>query len=319
MLSGIFENRHEPVFLNEGAFHSELVLQKMEALRSVVDKRDSERLERDIVLAKSGIAGEKRVVFELKNAHYPLVFLHDLYLEHEGTTAQIDFLVISPYNAFVLECKNLVGDIEVQRDGTFVRSYGAGSRRRREAIYSPITQNARHVELMKAIIRSEGSKVLTKLLGWSLDIYFHSLVVLANGRTVLVMDAAPEDVRKQVVRCDALVNHIKRVDQATKKKSERDSFAQMQINAQGWLKRSKPLPVDLADKYAIASVRGTSNEGDGQSQSAPVQQGAAPICPVCGSPMQLRTARYGAHKGERFWGCSTYWATQCPGIVQIKG
>jgi hypothetical protein len=121
------------------------------------------------------------------------------------------------------------------------------------------------------------------------------------------MTGAPAEVRRQVVRLDALVDHIKKADQASKKTSERDSFAQMQRNAQGWLKRSKPLQVDLAGKYVIKPVR---NE-------AP-QQGEVPICPVCGSPMQLRTARHGAHKGQQFWGCSTYWATRCPGIVEVK-
>ncbi len=112
-----FAKEHEPLFFNAGSFHSELVLQKMSALRTVVDPRDSERLERDIALLKSGINGEKRVTFELGNVHYPLVFLHDLQLEHEGKSAQIDFLVISPYNAFILECKNLVGDIGIRATG----------------------------------------------------------------------------------------------------------------------------------------------------------------------------------------------------------
>lgn len=308
MLSGLFDNKHEPLFLNEGAFHSELVLQKMEALRSVVDERDAERLERDIALAKSGIAGEKRVAFELKNAHYPLVFLHDLNLEHEGSTAQIDFLVISPYNAFVLECKNLVGDIKVQRDGSFVRTFELGGRRRREAIYSPVTQNARHVELMKAIIKSENGKLISRLIAGMLDSYFHSVIVLANDKTVVSMTGAPAEVRRQVVRCDALVDHIKKIDQASRQTSDRDSFAQMRRRAEAWLRRSKPLQVDLAGKYAIKTVR----------DEAP-QQGEVPICPVCGSPMQLRTARHGAHKGQQFWGCSTYWATRCPGIVEVKG
>ena len=31
-----------------------------------------------------------------------------------------------------------------------------------------------------------------------------------------------------------------------------------------------------------------------------------PECPRCGSPMELRTARRGAHAGADFWGCSTY-------------
>ncbi len=342
MIVSLFDSRHEPVFLNEGAYHSELVLQKMEALQSVVSSRDLERLERDIALTRSGIAGEKRVAFELKNAHYPLVFLHDLNLEHEGNSAQIDFLVISPCNAFVLECKNLVGDIEIQRDGTFVRTFGTGSRRRREAIYSPVTQNTRHVELMKAIIRAENCKLLSRLFGATLDNYFRSLVVLANDKAVISMRNAPNDVRAQVIRCDQLVERIKELDRANREANGRESFAQMQRNAQGWLKRSAPVSVDLAGKYAIATaqdgakltevqgVREAVNQDPSPKPSAqagasaavpssPVAQtrDAAPICPVCGSPMQLRTARYGAHKGEKFWGCSTYWTTRCPGIVTL--
>ena len=33
---------------------------------------------------------------------------------------------------------------------------------------------------------------------------------------------------------------------------------------------------------------------------------AAPLCPVCGEPMVLRTARQGAHAGNQFWGCTGY-------------
>lgn len=35
-----FAKEHESLFLNAGSFHSELVLQKMSALRTVVDSRD---------------------------------------------------------------------------------------------------------------------------------------------------------------------------------------------------------------------------------------------------------------------------------------
>ena len=365
MLSDRFASRHEPIFLNEGSFHSELVLQKMEALRSVVDGRDSERLERDIALLRGGITGERRVAFELKNAHYPLVFVHDLNLELEDVSAQVDFLVISPSNAFVVECKNLVGDIEIQADGSFVRTFGHGSRRRREGIYSPVTQNAGHVELMKAIICAENGRLLSRLLGGALDTYFQSIVVLANDKSLLHMENAPKDVQAQVVRCDQLISHIKKLDRENRKKNGKDSFALIKDIAQGWLKRSKPVKVDLAGRYALraagegardAEVPGrnvASSQTDPQPVPVPVPvpvsapapipvpvvhpwpqtqagetsipvpvdsvqpQAAPPTCPVCGSPMQLRTARHGAHKGEQFWGCSTYWATRCPGIVTI--
>lgn len=40
-----------------------------------------------------------------------------------------------------------------------------------------------------------------------------------------------------------------------------------------------------------------------------------PICPECGSPMVLRTARKGPNAGHEFWGCPRYPA--CRGIVNI--
>ena len=41
----------------------------------------------------------------------------------------------------------------------------------------------------------------------------------------------------------------------------------------------------------------------------------APSCPVCGSPMRLRTAKSGANAGSRFWGCTQYPA--CRGVREI--
>jgi restriction system protein len=43
----------------------------------------------------------------------------------------------------------------------------------------------------------------------------------------------------------------------------------------------------------------------------------APICPACGKPMLLRTARKGQHTGSQFWGCSGY--PQCKGTKKLDG
>lgn len=40
---------------------------------------------------------------------------------------------------------------------------------------------------------------------------------------------------------------------------------------------------------------------------------AVPSCPLCGSPMALRTARQGSNAGSQFWGCSTY--PKCRGTM----
>jgi len=45
--------------------------------------------------------------------------------------------------------------------------------------------------------------------------------------------------------------------------------------------------------------------------AAPVAE--SPVCPKCGSPMILRTAKSGANAGNHFWGCSNY--PNCRGIL----
>jgi restriction system protein len=41
-----------------------------------------------------------------------------------------------------------------------------------------------------------------------------------------------------------------------------------------------------------------------------------PLCPKCGEPMILRTARKGANAGSQFWGCRSY--PKCKGVRQIE-
>ncbi|MDO4797162.1 MAG: NERD domain-containing protein [Coriobacteriales bacterium] len=328
MISDYLIRDHEPLYLNEGASRSELELKKLEAIASLVSKDDKERIARDVRLLRAGIQGEQRIVFELRNSHYPLVFIHDLCLEYEGTTAQIDFLVVSPVNTYVIECKNLVGDIEIDGSGSFIRTFGRGRYRKREGIYSPITQNKRHVELIKAILRSELGKVMRFAQQFILDDCYHSVVVLANEKSLLFADDAPREIRDQVIRADRLIEHIKQVDKAYARKNGRDTFKQVRRRAKNWLKRGKPMQSGVASKYQIVeSVPHAQVQTPSKSSVSSVQvkhTGATgsleqPACPLCGAPMVVRTARYGKYKGNRFWGCSNYGKNGCKGIVNMEG
>ncbi len=326
---------HGPVFLNEGATRSELELRKMEALRSVVPEDKKDDLERDIRLARAGVAGERKIAFELMNGHYPLAFVHDLCLEHDGSRAQIDFLVVTPYHIVVIECKNLVGDIEIDSSGAFVRTFGRGRGRRREGIYSPVSQNRRHVDLMKAVAMSESGPAKRLVQRFVLDEYYRSVVVLANERSLLKADDAPPEVRDQVIRADQLVDYIRRLDATRSRKDFVESFKEMEARCGRWLALNSPQGSDLTARYGMASARAaatSSIEGDGPSREGTVVPSAVeprpdkgepdavavvPTCPRCGAPMVLRTARYGARKGKKFWGCSTYGKTRCGGIINV--
>lgn len=46
--------------------------------------------------------GENNIEFELKNSHFPMYILHDIYLEDGDLSAQIDYLVFTKKNCFVI-------------------------------------------------------------------------------------------------------------------------------------------------------------------------------------------------------------------------
>lgn len=335
---------HGPVFLNEGTSIAELELQKLGALQRIVSETDRKRLSQDIRFVRAGIAGERKIIFELKNSHYPLVFIHDLQLEHEGLNTQVDFLVVTPYNLIVIECKNLVGDIEIDSSGAFTRTVRYGRRVQREGIYSPVTQNLRHVEMLKAIRRSESGRVLRHIQQYMQDDFYHSVVVLANENTILSADDASPEIRQQVIRADQLVQWIKDKDCEYARKNGKESFEWMMRIANRWLARNTPTKVDFAGKYELDSPKSTRAAAEptlqkrahtqnrasfsdaAQAASARVTQErpaqtqpGVPVCPLCGAPMVLRVARYGKNKGNRFWGCSKYATTCCRGIVEYEG
>jgi restriction system protein len=84
-------------------------------------------------------------------------------------------------------------------------------------------------------------------------------------------------------------------------------------DAERFAERNKITLVDgVALERMIADVRQSriarSAAADGAprpaKQMAPSQAGwDPPLCPVCGSPMVLRTTRKGPHAGSTFWGC----------------
>lgn len=240
-----FFRAQEPVILKEGSDAKEQ-LATLESLRETVPRSQRRRLDSDIRALKAGIVGEDRILFELKNSHLPLVVIHDLHLEFEGLTAQIDFLVLTRRRNFVLECKNLYGDISVNVRGDFVRSFGG---RRREGIYSPITQNQRHLGLMKRINLSMKGAIMSALLSPRFDDLYRGLVVLANPKTILHDRNAKKEVKQQLVRGDQLVATIESINSMRGPADGKIPFKDVMERAERWLSMDTPVRTDYTARY----------------------------------------------------------------------
>ncbi len=71
----------------------------------------------------AGIYGEKAVRYELENSHILMFLLHDLYLEHNGLTAQIDYLIVTRKHQFILECKTYMAILKLPAGETLYEQY----------------------------------------------------------------------------------------------------------------------------------------------------------------------------------------------------
>lgn len=260
---GLFDKMKEPVFLKETS-DAQAQIEKLKALEPLLNSNGQNILRQDIKYLEYGIVGEKKIAFELKNSHMPMYVLHDIYLEDDDMNAQIDFLVITRKICFVVECKNLFGDIEINSAGDFIRTVEFYGRKRKEGVYSPITQNQRHMELLKKIRTEKNKSKISQFLGKKyFEAFNKSIVVLANSKTVLNAKYAKKDIKDKVIRADHLVRFIK--DTYNQSQEPESSDNQLLDWAQSYLALHKQVEKDYTAKYQKYLVQPAAAE------SAPVQ------------------------------------------------
>ncbi|TMW72768.1 NERD domain-containing protein [Alteribacter natronophilus] len=219
-------------------------IKNLEALLEQTNDADKKQwIEQDILYAKQGIQGEANVAYELQHSFTPMLCLHDIRLEYDGYTAQFDFIIITRKDIIVLETKKLAGDVTITEDGDFVRLYKNryGKVYKKEGIYSPVTQNERHVEILRNILQKEN---LFK------NPNIRSGVVLANPKTVLNKSRAPKRVKEQIYKYNQVKTLIRR--ELDNPKNEKDTLEKYLYDIASFLKTNHtPIEMDLKAKYRI--------------------------------------------------------------------
>lgn len=307
-----FFSKPEVVIAREST-NAKVYLEKLEELLPEAEDEVKEKIQREIAVTKAGIAGEANILFELKNSNMDLVILHDIYIEtEEGQSAQIDFVVIAPKITYLIECKNLYGNIEINAKGDFIRNMQYGGKWHKEGIYSPITQNMRHMEILKECCAEKKNLIMGFGFRKYFDNFYKSLIVLANPKTVVNDRYAPKEIKNQVLRADQLVAVIKKMEADSGEIAS--SKKQMKERAESLLSKTSEKRKDYVKKYEkiIEKVKSKKEEGKEETQ----KQEETLICPKCGAPMVLRVAKKGEKAGKKFYGCSQF--PKCRFIMNIE-
>ena len=316
-------NRPEVIILKESSDARDY-LSKLEDLQKKIAPKSklAKLIEKEIALTQAGIIGEDAIMFELKNSGMDLVVLHDIYIEtSDGRGAQIDYFVVTPYVNVFIECKNLYGDIEINSKGDFIRTFTYGNKKVKEGIYSPITQNERHLSINKEIVAQNKGVLGLALLNHAYDDYNKSLVVLANPKTVVNDRYAPKSVKAKVIRCDQLVATLKDLKSSNKSSKKemlqigermlsrnmdsRKDYVQKYIEMQQAAEEEKShssetVPSDSSDDSGIRDEKAVPDENPSTKEEAEL------VCPRCGKELVLRTAKKGDNAGNQFYGCSGF-------------
>lgn len=209
---GLFTKKIGTVFLKETSDVAEYI-EKMEKLKEQASDEVKKKIEKQINPAAYGEQGEQNIAFQLRNSGIDMYVLHDIFLAYGEMSAQIDYLVVTRKHVYVIECKNLYGNIEIDNRGNFIRSCQIAGKWMKEGMESPITQNERHMLVLKELRKSSKSNFLTKMLfEKNFETMYKSIVVLANPKTILNDRFAKREVKEQVIRADQLIQYIKNTD-----------------------------------------------------------------------------------------------------------
>jgi len=307
---GLFQKKIGPIFLKEDS-DAEKFIEKMTELSTQAEGQLKNEIEKQIKLAHYGLLGEKNIMFELRNSDMDMIILHDLYLEHEDLQAQIDFIVITRKRTYIIECKNLFGNIEIDNQGNFIRSYELFGKRIKEGIYSPITQNERHRLVIKKLRAQEKNPILKIAFEKYFDDNYKSLIVLANPKTILNAKFAKKEHKNQVIRTDTLLSQLKQLDKEVDNVSL--SEKEMYALAEFYLTHNISDRSDYSKKYEEMLAIVEHTKADNQEIASTTEESIAntstlekKICPRCGSELVLRTAKKGDNAGQQFYGCSKF-------------
>jgi hypothetical protein len=299
---GLFDKLREPIVLKEES-DAKKQLEQLNLLLPQVKGDIKSQIEQDIKYLQYGIYGEEALMFELKNSHMPMYILHDLFFERNGLKTQIDYLVITRKLGIILECKNLFGDIKIDNQGNFTRKVQMGKRYIQKGIYSPVTQNRRHLDMIREMCR-ENVPLLRRA---SFDRCFYdnykSLIVLANPSSIIDMRFAPKEIREKVVKVDGLISYIRVLHNVSTVPSMSD--AEMEYRANFFLENSVTNKKDYTEKYrqAISDSQSVQDSEEAVTeQKIEVQPEAAPAVQVANieaTPIYQALKKYRLDKSRK--------------------
>ncbi|MGL4338494.1 MAG: nuclease-related domain-containing protein [Turicibacter sp.] len=199
----------EPIFLKESSAANQQ-LKSLRDLKPMLNSEGQSLINQEIKFLEYGMLGEQNIAHELRNSDVVMVVLHDIYLECDELSAQIDYLVFTKKMCFVLACKNLYGHVEINHEGDFKRCMSVEAGRTNDVIDDFIKQNEQFIELIKKLKIKKKKSATRNLMPWRFGKEdYQSVLVMSNPKPIRDLSDLKLEDKERIISVDQMVNHIK--------------------------------------------------------------------------------------------------------------
>ncbi|MDO5126962.1 MAG: NERD domain-containing protein [Eubacteriales bacterium] len=223
-----------------------------------------------------GMFGEFKIITRLRGFSPYNYYVSNCYVpKPDGTTSEIDTVMVHETGVYVFESKNYTGYIfgsEINKSWTVTHYAGAGKVNKYQ-FYNPIMQNKMHMEYLRNYLKTDAPMFSY--------IVFHENCTFKdiNYDTSKVCVCKYDELSRKI---GIDINHRKNVLSQEQMKLLFGEIDQ------------------LAHKSAVEKIRHI------QAIHEKKQQVNNHICPNCGNALVIRTAKSGPNTGNQFYGCSNY-------------
>ena len=179
----------------------------LDSLQHIADSGagvEAKRAAEELRIRKAGAKGEAESAYLIdfdyaKSPNWAVI--HDLRVEHDGRTAQIDHLLLNRWmEVYVLESKHFHAGIKITEDGEFMR--WNNFHKKYEGMASPLEQNDRHIAVLRDVM---ASLELPTRLGIRLMPSFYSFVLVSPQARI---DRPKKFDASRVIKADQLRKSI---------------------------------------------------------------------------------------------------------------
>jgi len=165
--------------------------EEIKVLKELLENTDSSKqkflIEQELKRVESGYKSEKDNAYYL-NFNFDsddYILLHDIRIEHNGKTAQIDHILITIKEVVVLESKSFKGTLTINKDGSLTVDY----KKFKKTLPNPVEQNRRHAKLLKEFLEDKIDLPFRFKVSGGIPI---SSKVLIHPNTTLTNQTLPE-------------------------------------------------------------------------------------------------------------------------------